>query len=199
TWNCLKAIFHDNKNKRAVYLENQFNHLHLSQFPDISSYCQRLKSLKDQLVNVDHGIPEQKLVLRLVAGLINTDYDTIAAMIQQSDPLPDFATTEVDVQIEDEAEATIVKILIPSSNKPPLPTIGPAHLTYQHGSSGKPSNNGFKANKLILIEPPHLLHILLAHHLLIFLFNQPPASWAQPHVAHTPKHIMPAQFHVVTP
>ncbi|KAL2896481.1 Antiviral helicase SKI2, partial [Bienertia sinuspersici] len=64
----------------------------LSQFPDVSSYCQQLKNLKDQLANVDQEITEQRLVLHLIAGLINNGYDTVAAMIQQTDPLPDFET-----------------------------------------------------------------------------------------------------------
>ncbi|XP_021717951.1 uncharacterized protein LOC110685738 [Chenopodium quinoa] len=46
-WNKLKDLFQDNKNTRAVYLENQFNSLHLSNFLDVSSYCQQLKNLKD--------------------------------------------------------------------------------------------------------------------------------------------------------
>ena len=40
TWNKIQAIFQDNKHTCAVYLENQFNSLHLSNFPDISTYCQ---------------------------------------------------------------------------------------------------------------------------------------------------------------
>ncbi|KAL2921170.1 Retrovirus-related Pol polyprotein from transposon TNT 1-94 [Bienertia sinuspersici] len=35
TWNQLQAIFQDNKHTRAVYLENQYNSLHYSQFTDI--------------------------------------------------------------------------------------------------------------------------------------------------------------------
>ncbi|XP_021766585.1 uncharacterized protein LOC110731041 [Chenopodium quinoa] len=35
-WDKLKAIFQDSKQTRAVYLENQFNALHLYNFADIS-------------------------------------------------------------------------------------------------------------------------------------------------------------------
>ncbi|XP_021717929.1 uncharacterized protein LOC110685711 [Chenopodium quinoa] len=87
-WNKLKDLFQDNKNTRAVYLENQFNSLHLSNFSNISTYCRQLKSLKDQLAAVDQPVTEQKLVIRLVSGLINTDYDTVATIIQQTEPLP---------------------------------------------------------------------------------------------------------------
>lgn len=69
-WDRLKAIFHDNKLTRAVYLENQFNSLHLSNFSEASPYCTKLKNLKDQLANLDQPESEQKLVLRLVSGLM---------------------------------------------------------------------------------------------------------------------------------
>ncbi|KAL2923147.1 Retrovirus-related Pol polyprotein from transposon TNT 1-94, partial [Bienertia sinuspersici] len=136
TWDRLKAIFQDNKHTRAVYLENQFNSLHLSNFFYCSSYCQQLKSLKDQLANVDHKISDQKLVLRLVAGLINTDYDTVAAMISQSDPLPDFETARSKLLLEETRKANDIS---PSTNSfltqtqdspsPQQPTPAPSQQT----------------------------------------------------------------------
>lgn len=93
TWDRLKSIFQDNKHTRAVYLENQFNALHLSYFSDITTYCQQLKNLHDQLSKVDQDISNQKLFLRLVVGLVYTDFDTVASMIQQTKPLPSFKIT----------------------------------------------------------------------------------------------------------
>ncbi|KAL2892918.1 Methylthioribulose-1-phosphate dehydratase [Bienertia sinuspersici] len=92
TWDRIKTLFQDNKHTRP---------LHLSNFPDVSSYCQRLKSLKDQLANVDHDISKHKLVLCLVAGLVNTDYDTIAAMIAQTNPLFTFETVRSKLKLEE--------------------------------------------------------------------------------------------------
>ncbi|XP_048496234.1 uncharacterized protein LOC125495528 [Beta vulgaris subsp. vulgaris] len=105
TWNRIKVIFQDNKNTHAVYLENQFNALHLSNFTDISTYCQQLKSLKDQLANVDQIVSEQKLVLRMVSGLVNTDFDTMASMIQQMDPLASFKTAISRLLLEEARRA----------------------------------------------------------------------------------------------
>ncbi|KAL2933273.1 Squalene epoxidase 3, partial [Bienertia sinuspersici] len=63
TLNHIKAFFQDKKHTRAIYLENQFNSINISNFLEISSYCQRLKSLKDQLTNVDQNVSEHKMVL----------------------------------------------------------------------------------------------------------------------------------------
>ena len=88
-WTRVEELFHDNKNTRAVFLETQFNKLALYDFPNASSYCQQIKLLADQLANLGQPISAHKMVLRLVAGLPKA-YDTVATMIQQSDPLPNF-------------------------------------------------------------------------------------------------------------
>ncbi|XP_021762660.1 uncharacterized protein LOC110727406 [Chenopodium quinoa] len=104
-WDKLKEIFQDNTTTRAVYLENQFNQLYLSKFSDISSYCRELKNLKDQLANVDQFVSEQKLVIRLVSGLVNTYFDTVATMIQQTTSLPSFETARSRLLLEESRRA----------------------------------------------------------------------------------------------
>lgn len=61
TWDRLKAIFHDTKHTRAIYLEKQFNSSHLFNFSDITSYYKQLKTLRDKIANVDQLMSEQKL------------------------------------------------------------------------------------------------------------------------------------------
>ncbi|XP_021758660.1 uncharacterized protein LOC110723624 [Chenopodium quinoa] len=104
-WDRIKEIFQDNKNTRVVYLENQFNSLHLSTFPTVTAYCQQLKSLADQLVNIDQPVTEQKLVIRLVSGITGTDFDIVATMIQQTDPLPSFNTARSRLLLEESRRA----------------------------------------------------------------------------------------------
>ncbi|XP_021721479.1 uncharacterized protein LOC110689038 [Chenopodium quinoa] len=83
-WDKLKAIFQDNKTTRA---------------------CRELKNLKDQLASVDQAVSEQNMVIRLVSGLIGTDLDTVAAIIQQSDPLPSFETARSRLLLEESRRA----------------------------------------------------------------------------------------------
>ncbi|XP_021747880.1 uncharacterized protein LOC110713740 [Chenopodium quinoa] len=97
----IKEIFQDNKSTMAVYLENQFNTLHLDNFANVTTCCQQLKSIANQLANVDQPISDQKLVLRLVAGLNKTDFDTVATMIAQSEPLPSFNTARSRLLVEE--------------------------------------------------------------------------------------------------
>jgi hypothetical protein len=61
----------------------------MDSFPDISAYCQTLKNIADQLANVNSPVSKKRLVLQLVKGL-NSKYNTVASIIQQTTPLPDF-------------------------------------------------------------------------------------------------------------
>ena len=103
-WDRLRDIFQDNKHSRAVYLENQFSNTQLENFKDVSSYCQKLKMLSDQLAGVGSPVSNQRLVLQLVAGLTDT-YDNVASFIQQSDPLPPFYKARSMLTLEESRKA----------------------------------------------------------------------------------------------
>ncbi|XP_074289587.1 uncharacterized protein LOC141614740 [Silene latifolia] len=86
TWNRLADIFQDNdKNSRALTLEQEFSHIVMEDFPSASAYCQRLKSLVDHLKNVSSNVSNSRLVLQLVFGLTDA-YHGGGTIIRQSDP-----------------------------------------------------------------------------------------------------------------
>ncbi|XP_039036464.1 uncharacterized protein LOC120173335 [Hibiscus syriacus] len=88
-WNRLRDIFQDNKHSRAVTLEHDFSTTELEHFPNASAYCQRLKSLADQLKNVGAPVSDSRLVLQLASDL-TAIYRGVGTMIRQSNPLPLF-------------------------------------------------------------------------------------------------------------
>eukprot|EP00256_Glycine_max_P053583 XP_014620240.1 uncharacterized protein LOC106795331 [Glycine max] len=88
-WNRLRDIFQDNKHSRVVTLEYDFTHTTMEAFSSVSTYCQYLKSLSDQLKNVDFPVDNNRLVLQLVSGLTEP-YKGVTTLIRQSDPLPQF-------------------------------------------------------------------------------------------------------------
>lgn len=73
-WDRLWETFQDHKNSRAVALEQDFTHMKMVDFPNASAYCQKLKTLADQLKSVGAPVSENRLVLRLVAGGIQVCY-----------------------------------------------------------------------------------------------------------------------------
>ncbi|KAJ9540351.1 hypothetical protein OSB04_026857 [Centaurea solstitialis] len=74
---------------KSASLENQFNQCKLAKFPDVNSYCQRLKSLADQLSDAGNAVSDQRLVLQLVKGLTPA-YQSRGKTISSRQPLPSF-------------------------------------------------------------------------------------------------------------
>ncbi|KAL7609740.1 uncharacterized protein LOC111909056 [Lactuca sativa] len=103
-WTALENIFQDNQSTRAVYLDSKFVSTRLDQHPNISSYCQAMKMLADQLSNVGNPVSNQRLVLQLIAGL-NESYEGVAMIIQQTTPLPDFYEVRSKLIMEEARKA----------------------------------------------------------------------------------------------
>ncbi|XP_076893913.1 uncharacterized protein LOC143546048 [Bidens hawaiensis] len=91
TWDAIAHLFQDNQASRAIALKTRLTNTKLESFPNISAYCQELKVLSDQLANVEAPISDADLVLQLVTGLTNTEYDAIGMFISQTVPLPTFS------------------------------------------------------------------------------------------------------------
>ncbi|KAJ0623706.1 hypothetical protein HanIR_Chr01g0035171 [Helianthus annuus] len=68
---------------------NKFSNTRLDNFSSMSTYCQELKVLADQLANVDAPVNNDRLVLQLISGL-NEQYEGIGTILTQTDPLPSF-------------------------------------------------------------------------------------------------------------
>ncbi|XP_045831113.1 uncharacterized protein LOC123922442 [Trifolium pratense] len=62
-------LFQDNKNSRAMYLNKEFTNTSLADFSTTTAYCNRLKSLADQLANVGALVNEHGMVLKMLQGL----------------------------------------------------------------------------------------------------------------------------------
>ncbi|GAU49192.1 hypothetical protein TSUD_191310 [Trifolium subterraneum] len=103
-WNQLFDIFYDNKNSRALYLEQEFSNTRMEQFPDAAAYCQHLKSLSDQLSNVGAPVSEERLVLQLISGLTEA-YATVGSQIRHKDSLPPFYKARSMIILEETAKA----------------------------------------------------------------------------------------------
>ncbi|KAL2892766.1 Retrovirus-related Pol polyprotein from transposon TNT 1-94, partial [Bienertia sinuspersici] len=104
-WNRLKEIFQDHKETRAIYLEEQLASTKLAQFANVSDYCKHLKSLADQLANVDSPLTDKQLVLRLIAGLTKGEYDGVALLLQHQKPFPTFADARSQLLLEERRRA----------------------------------------------------------------------------------------------
>ncbi|KAL9237217.1 hypothetical protein vseg_011796 [Gypsophila vaccaria] len=142
TWDRLKDIFNDNQNSRAVTLEQQFSAIHMDNYPSVSAYCQALKMVADQLSNVGSPVPETRLVLQLVTHL-SEGYDSVATIIQQSDPLPSFYKARSMLTMEESRRAKLhsrvadtALVAAASNTKPPYSS--------PHGGNNSHPNSNYK-------------------------------------------------------
>lgn len=138
-WERLENIFHDNKNQRALYLENQFKDVQIDDFPNASAFCQELKMLADQLSNVGAPVSNQRLVLQLIAGL-NENYDGVATILQQSNPLPPFYEARSRLILEETRKAKRAATAAATADTALLTTGSPQDNT-KGSSSGSLSNS----------------------------------------------------------
>ncbi|KAL2931246.1 Retrovirus-related Pol polyprotein from transposon TNT 1-94 [Bienertia sinuspersici] len=68
-WNHLEQLFHDRKITRTIYLEEQFSNTSLVYFTNMMEFYNKIKSLADQLANVDNPVLDKNMVLKLIRGL----------------------------------------------------------------------------------------------------------------------------------
>ncbi|XP_074305176.1 uncharacterized protein LOC141640188 [Silene latifolia] len=105
-WNRIRDIFLDNQHSRAITLEQEFSHTAMANFPSVLAYCQRLKSLADQLKNVGSPVTDTRLVLQLVSGLTDA-YHGVGTLIRQSNYLPPFYRARSMLTLEEAGFAKI--------------------------------------------------------------------------------------------
>ncbi|XP_060182220.1 uncharacterized protein LOC132611875 [Lycium barbarum] len=106
-WVRLRDIFQDHQTSRAVTLEQEFTMTHMEDFPNASAYCQRLKSLADQLKNVGAPVTNSCLVLQLVSGLTEA-YKGVETQIRHAKPLPPFTEARSSLVLEERELAAMV-------------------------------------------------------------------------------------------
>ncbi|GAU46841.1 hypothetical protein TSUD_83480 [Trifolium subterraneum] len=90
----------DNKNSRAMYLNKEFTNTNLADFSTANAYCNRLKSLADQLVNVGAPVNDHSMVLKMLQGLTE-QYSNFVTVMQNKKTLPTFATARSKLALEE--------------------------------------------------------------------------------------------------
>ncbi|XP_074306461.1 uncharacterized protein LOC141641708 [Silene latifolia] len=161
-WDRIKNIFHDNQHSRAVTLEQEFSHISMEDFSTVSTYCQRLKSIADQLKNVGSPVSDSRLVLQLVSGL-SSAYSGIGTIIRQSNPLPPFYRARSMLTLEEAGKAKQSATGAPSAmlakntadgesilGRPPAPAQNKSNKNWNKKKGGNKGggkgNNGGKAS-----------------------------------------------------
>ncbi|XP_060182132.1 uncharacterized protein LOC132611775 [Lycium barbarum] len=126
----------------------------MADFGSVMAYYNKLKSLADQLANVGSPVSDQRMVLRLLAGLLET-YAHFFTTIQQKDVLPSFFEVCPRLKLKDAAAkerardsgpaALIVDNDAPSPPPPPPP--GGNNNSNNRNYHNRDNNRGRNYNK----------------------------------------------------
>lgn len=147
-WEILEKLFQDNKHTRAVYLRNKFSNTRLASFPNMTAYCRALKVVSNQLANVDSPVTNQDLVLQLITGL-DENYDSVAMLIQQTNPLPDVYDARSKLIMEESCKANMKSntALLSSTTTPPTNTTTQQPFTPQNQHQYYPQQPSYTHNE----------------------------------------------------
>ncbi|XP_057433631.1 uncharacterized protein LOC130726387 [Lotus japonicus] len=150
-WTRLADLFWDNQNARAVTLEQEFSNVRMEAFPTIASYCQRLKTLSDQLRDIGAPVNNHRLVLQLISGLSDA-YKGVATLIRQSNLLPSFHQARSMLTLEEAGMAKMTPTEPPAAYVATQPRPSDAssqrsnrrssNRSRSHNSKGRGGNRG---------------------------------------------------------
>nr|GEW22439.1 zinc finger, CCHC-type [Tanacetum cinerariifolium] len=87
-WDHLKDLFHDNKDARAITLDNELRSIKIRKMT-VNEYCTKIQSMANRLKNLNCQVSEKNLVIFTVNGH-DSQFATLAEIIRHREPLPAF-------------------------------------------------------------------------------------------------------------
>ncbi|GKC05876.1 ribonuclease H-like domain-containing protein [Tanacetum coccineum] len=89
-WDHLKNLFHDNKDARAINLDNELRSIKIGKMT-VNEYCTKIQAMSNRHKNLDCEVSEKNMVIFAVNGL-DSRFATLAEIIRHREPLPTFET-----------------------------------------------------------------------------------------------------------
>nr|GEW35817.1 hybrid signal transduction histidine kinase M [Tanacetum cinerariifolium] len=89
-WDHLKNLFHDNKDARAINLDNELRFIKIGKMT-VNEYYTKIQAMANRLKNLDCEVSEKNMVIFAVNGL-DSRFATLAEIIRHREPLLTFET-----------------------------------------------------------------------------------------------------------
>ncbi|GJR20679.1 hybrid signal transduction histidine kinase M [Tanacetum coccineum] len=146
-WDHLQNLFHDNKDARAINLDNELRSIKIGKM-SINEYCTKIKSMADRLKNLGCVVSDKNLVIYVVNEL-DSCFATVFEIIRHREPFPTFETTRNMLRLKESSmnDQSSASTTFESSSSSPtilarLAQLAPQQAMYsthhqpQHGSPG---------------------------------------------------------------
>ncbi|GJY96985.1 hybrid signal transduction histidine kinase M [Tanacetum coccineum] len=89
-WDYLKKLFHDNKDARAINLDNELRFIKIGNMT-VNEYCTKIQAMTNRLKNLDCEVSEKNMVIFAVNGL-DSRFATLEEIIRRREPHLTFET-----------------------------------------------------------------------------------------------------------
>lgn len=99
-WAYIENLFRDNKDSRAIELENQLRNIRLGDL-SINDYCCKIQTIADLLENINAPVPAKTLITYLIDGLPDR-FSNIAGIILHRETLPTFLQARSMLLLEEQ-------------------------------------------------------------------------------------------------
>jgi hypothetical protein len=97
TWQALKHFCTENTEGREIYLDKEFQNT-VQVNLDVVAYCRKVKSIANQLSDIDAPVTDKKLTLRLIAGLDHR-FKVQQELLECMKPFPTFMQAQSRLQL----------------------------------------------------------------------------------------------------
>ncbi|GJV24042.1 ribonuclease H-like domain-containing protein [Tanacetum coccineum] len=137
-WDHLKDLFHDNKDNRAINLDNEIRSLKIGKL-SVNEYCNKLRSMAGRIKNLGGDVSDKNLVIYMINGL-DARFATLVEIIRNRDELPSFETARSMLLLKESTFSDPMDTSTPYESSSSSPTILMASSESKGNTKGKPTN-----------------------------------------------------------
>ncbi|GKB80915.1 hybrid signal transduction histidine kinase M [Tanacetum coccineum] len=138
-WDRLKELFHDNKDARAINLDNELRSIKIGKMT-VNEYCTKIRSMSDRLINLGCVVSDKNLVIYTINGL-DSRFATLVEIIRNRETFPSFENVRTMLLLKDSSFNNDSGSSTDFSSSSSSPTVLLAsNQSNNKGNPNKPSN-----------------------------------------------------------
>ncbi|GJU74387.1 hybrid signal transduction histidine kinase M [Tanacetum coccineum] len=138
-WDRLKELFHDNKDARAINLDNELRSIKIGKMT-VNEYCTKIRSMADRLINLGCVVSDKNLVIYTINGL-DSRFATLVEIIRNRETFPSFENVRTMLLLKESSFNNDSGSSTDFSSSSSSPTVLLAsNQSNNKGNPNKPSN-----------------------------------------------------------
>ncbi|GJS29456.1 hybrid signal transduction histidine kinase M [Tanacetum coccineum] len=138
-WDRLKELFHDNKDARAINLDNELQSIKIEKMT-VNEYCTKIRSMADRLINLSCVVSDKNMVIYTINGL-DSRFATLVEIIRNHETFPSFENVSTMLLLKESScnNDSSSSTDFSSSSSSPMVLLA-SNQSNNKGNPNKPSN-----------------------------------------------------------